>query len=130
MTYLDDAMQEHMAYLVLIVKRPFCYKDFLLFEVNGKEYRMRHGTFRNKVSKLRKEGEVEVVCSSTQTFYTLRDCKLGKPMTPYRMEVRSKSVYDVLQDLPLDKQSIHDIRLKFKAPNIWRLFSIHRVSQK
>ena len=49
MTELDDAIEEHMAYLVLVEHKPFSYKDFLSFEVNGKAYKMSHGTFRNKI---------------------------------------------------------------------------------
>src|SRR5438046_2235716 len=124
MTDLDDAMQEHMAYIVLIMKRPFCYKDLLLFEIDGIEYRMKHGTFRNKVSRLRKEGKVEIAYASNQTFYTLKGHKFGKPMTPDRMGVRPyNDITDMFLNLPLDKRSIHDIRLKFDVPRIWRMFS-------
>jgi abortive infection bacteriophage resistance protein len=52
MTQLDDAMKEHMAYLVFREHKPFCYKDFQYFEVNGKAYNMSHGTFRNKIGKM------------------------------------------------------------------------------
>jgi hypothetical protein len=31
----------------------------------------------------------------------------------------------MLQDLPFDKQSIHDIRLRFKVPDIWNVFSMN-----
>ena len=36
MTELDDAMKEHMAYLVYKEHKPFSYKDFVYFEVNEK----------------------------------------------------------------------------------------------
>ena len=65
---LDEAMQERMASIVLSERKPFCYFDFLTFEVAGFEYSMTHGTFRNKISKLMKKGEVEVSYRSVQTF--------------------------------------------------------------
>ena len=53
-----------MAFIVFHEKRPFSYKDFLKFEVDGNIYGRKHGTFRNKITKLRKKGEVErLYCS-------------------------------------------------------------------
>ncbi len=60
MSKLDEAMQEHIAFIVLSLNRPFSYLDFTKFEVNGQIYTMKHGTFRNKITKLMKKGEVEV----------------------------------------------------------------------
>ena len=78
MTELDDVMLEHMAYIVYLEKRPFSFKDFCRFEVNDKEYRITHGTFRNKISKLNKKGIVEVVYNSQIAFYTLKVNRFGK----------------------------------------------------
>ena len=115
-----------MAFLVFHEKKSFSYKDFLKFEVDGNIYGMKHGTFRNKITKLRKKGEVERLYCSPQAFYTLKGHKFGKPVTPNHMVVSSNnSFYKFLQELPLDKQSIHDIRLKFKVTNIWKVFSIN-----
>jgi hypothetical protein len=118
-------MQEHMAYTVLSEHRPFSYKDFLDFEVNGKRYAMTHGTFRNKISKLLKEDTVELSYYSTSAFYTFKGYRFGKPMTLNPTVVHNNPVYQMLQDLPFDKQSIHDIHLKFKVPNIWKTFSVN-----
>jgi hypothetical protein len=52
MSELDCAMMKHISNIVLEEHRPFSYRDFLRFEVDGKEYRMQHGTFRNKISQL------------------------------------------------------------------------------
>ena len=117
-------MEERMASIVLSERKPFCYFDFLRFEVAGFEYRMTHGTFRNKISKLMENGEVEVSYHSVQTFYTLKGHKFGKPMTPYHMGVSPhNSFYQMIKDLPLDRNSLHDIRLWFKVPGIWSLLS-------
>ncbi|HKQ21418.1 MAG TPA: hypothetical protein VJS91_05225, partial [Nitrososphaeraceae archaeon] len=120
MTRLEDAMQEHMAYIVLSEGRPFSYRDFLKFKVNDNEHTMDHGTFRNKISKLKKAGNVELCYYSSCAFYTLKGHKFGKPMTPDRMGVHNSPLYKMLQDLPFDKQSIHDIRLTLEVPNIWK----------
>lgn len=54
MSEYDDAMEQHMAYIVS-EGRPFSFKDFLCFEEDGKEYRMRHGTIRNKLLAFRRK---------------------------------------------------------------------------
>jgi hypothetical protein len=46
------------------------------------------------------------------------------------MVVHNNPLYKMLQELPLDKQSIHDIRLRFKVPNIWELFSVNPMFLK
>jgi hypothetical protein len=123
LTRLDDAMEENMAYIVLSERRPFCYRDFLKFNVNNKEYGMKHGTFRNKISKLVKNGKVELSYYSSCAFYTLTGYTFRKSMTPYPTMVHNNPIYRILKDLPFDVQSIHDIRLKFKVPNIWNVIS-------
>lgn len=57
-------MRKHMRHTVLNEHRPFSYLDFLTFEVDGKEYHMSHGTFRNKISAMMRRGEIEVVSYS------------------------------------------------------------------
>jgi hypothetical protein len=79
MTELDDAMAEHMAYIVFQEHRPFSYRDFLHFEVDEREYKMKHGTFRNKISRLRKKGEVELSYVSGPAFYTLKNVPFRRP---------------------------------------------------
>lgn len=34
---------------------------------------------------------------------------------------KNDPVYKILQNVPFNKQSIHNIRLKFKVPNIWNI---------
>lgn len=107
----------------MIEKRPFCYHDFLSFTVDEIDYSMKHGTFRNKISQLIKKGEVERLYNSGITFYTLKGHHFNKPMTVDHTMVHNHPLYRVLQNLPLGKRSIHDIRLKFKAPEIWKIVS-------
>ena len=113
-----------MAYIVLSERRPFCYRDFLNFQVNGVGHYMVHGTFRNKISKLKKCEKVELSYHSSCAFYTLKGYKFGKPITPNHMVVHNNPVYQMLQDIPFDKQSIHDIHLKFNVPDIWQICSL------
>lgn len=97
---------------------------------------MVHGTFRNNVSHLKKEGLVEISYKSSITFYTLSGIKFGKDhgiiMTGNHTGVPSSSVslasnissnplYRIIRDLPLDRSSVHDIRLKFVSPQIYSI---------
>jgi hypothetical protein len=117
-------MDQYMACIVLTEHRPFSFKDFLCFRVNGIEYHMTHGTFRNKISRLLKRGIVEVVCQSVLTFYTLKGHPFRKPMTSYHTGVsHNHPIYRVIKDLPFDKQSIHDIHITFNSSDIWPVFS-------
>jgi hypothetical protein len=134
MTERDDAMQEHMAYLVFVQHRTFSYLDFLNFEVNGVQYNMSHGIFRNKISKFIGAGKVELVCNSGLGFYSLKGIQIQKKlMTPNHMGVVSSvtavfnptstppSIYNIIKELPLDNNSLHDIHLRFEVPGIWTI---------
>ena len=132
MTELDEAMQEHMAFLVFVEHRSFSYLDFLSFKVNGIEYNMSHGTFRNKISKLIEIDKVELVCKSGLGFYSLKGIQVQnkKLMTPYHMGVSSSSrhhnrhpLFRLVEELPLDKNALHDIRLRFEVKGIWNFLS-------
>jgi hypothetical protein len=125
MSRLNDAMLEHMAYIVFSENRPFSFRDFLHFQVGEEEYGMTHGTFRNKVYKLVKNGEVELLYYSSCAFYTLKGYKFGKPVTPNHTVVHNDPIYRMLENLPLERQSIHDIHLRFKVPEIWKRLSIN-----
>jgi hypothetical protein len=123
MTELDNAMQEHMAFIVLSEGRPFSFRDFLQFTTDVKIYKIAPGTFRNKIFALKKAGVIELDYNSGTAFYTLKGHRFGKPMTPNHTVVHNDPVYRMLQDLPLEIQSIHDIRLRFSVPRIWTLLS-------
>ena len=137
MTERDDAMQEHMAYLVFIEHRTFSYLDFLSFEVNGVQYNMSHGIFRNKISKLIGADKVELVCNSGLGFYSLKGIQVQKKlMTPNHTGVVSSvtavtgvinstppSICNIIKELPPNNNSLHDIHLKFQVPDIWTIIS-------
>ena len=124
------AMDHHIEYLVLRQGRNFSVRDFRRFELDGKEYKMSSGTFRNKISERRKAGLVELDYKSGVAFYTLKGHRFGKPMThdhagagPLSSPGRKTPIYKWIKDTPVGKQSLHDIRLTFKANGIWSIFS-------
>jgi hypothetical protein len=120
MSDLDDAMEERMAYIVFIEHRPFSNRDFLDI--------MKPKTYRNKISKLKKDGIVELDTKSSIAFYTFKGRRFGKAGTPNHTGVtisHNDPIYNMIKNLPMDKQSIHNIRLRFTAPNIYETFSVN-----
>jgi hypothetical protein len=118
MSDLDDAMEERMAYIVFIEHRPFSYIDF--------HDLMKPKTYRNKISKLKKDGKVKLCYKSVCAFHTLQGHNFGKPVTPNHTEVtisHNDPVNQMFKNLPKDNQSIHDIRSRFTAHNIYETFS-------
>lgn len=122
-------MLEHMADIVYTQHRPVTYKDFLSFEVDGKEYGMKSGTFRNKISALMRGGQVELDYHSNVAFYTLKGHRFGKRMTLYHTRVnmganrhRKAQLTKLIEELPLGERSLHNIRLRFKVQGLWELF--------
>jgi hypothetical protein len=88
---------------------------------------MKPKTYRNKICKLKKEGIVEVDLKTTNTYHTLKEHKFGKAGTRNHTGVtisHNDPVYNMIKNLPMDKQSIHDVHLKFKVPNIYKIFSV------
>jgi hypothetical protein len=62
-------MKLKMKEIILIEQRPFSFADFREFEIGGKKYQMKHGAFRNNISRLMKRGEVERAFKSRPSFY-------------------------------------------------------------
>lgn len=136
-----DAMIMHIYYLVYDEGRPFSYLDFIKFKVDDLEFKMAHGTFRNNISCLMKEGLVEVSYKSHITFYTLKGVKFGKAsriaMTGNHMvvtshmtqQLSSNPIYRIIKDLPLGKNSVHDIRLRFQVPGIYHHIIVSRITR-
>jgi hypothetical protein len=125
MTELENAIQEHMAFIVFSECRPFSFRDFVHFTVDGKTYEIAPGTFRNKILALKKAGVVELEYNSGIAFYTLKGHRFEKAVTPNHTVVHNDPIYRMLENLPLERQSIHDIHLRFKGPEIWKRLSIN-----
>jgi hypothetical protein len=152
MAKLDEAMLQRIKHIIFAEKRPFSYLDFQSFRVQGKEYRMKHGTFRNKISKLVRNGIAELECKSNIAFYTLKGmsfqkkkCTMTPSMTPNHMgghgvikpnsvimaktnlmKSSSPTIYDIIMDIPPDKNALHDIHYRFKVPDIWTILSLSK----
>ena len=117
---------KYISHIVLEDHRPFSYQDFRQFEVDGKEYRMQHGTFRNKISQLIRAEKVVLSYNAGIAFYTLKGIIFGKPkitMTPDRTGVLQDPILKLIQNLPLDKRALHDIRFKFQVHGMWSILS-------
>jgi hypothetical protein len=112
------------------------------FHVEGREYTITHGTCRNKLSKLRKEGIVELAYNSGIAFYTLKGARIGKPaatsMTPnyigvqvllkhvHRIpNIKKHPLYKCIKHHPFDKAAVHDVQLKFTAIGLWSILFGH-----
>ena len=123
----EDVFLERMAVFAFVEKRPFCFRDFLLFEHEGKEYHFGHGTIRNIFAKLRKDGKIEFVYQTTHAYHTLAGSNVGKSITPNHGEDhlfhKQSRFLSFLDNLPMDKPSIHDIRLRFAAKGLWSMLS-------
>ncbi|MBV9176187.1 MAG: hypothetical protein JO297_04040 [Nitrososphaeraceae archaeon] len=126
MSELDEAMMKHISHIVHEEHRPFSYQDFLRFTVDEKEYETAHGTFRNKISQLMRDGKVELAYNAGIAFYTLKGVSFGKPkftMTPNRTGVPQDPIIKLIESLPMDRRGLHDIRCRFEAHGIWSVLS-------
>jgi hypothetical protein len=127
MTELDDAMKKHMEFLAYTEHRPFSYKDFQYFKINQKSFEMKHGTFRNKISNLIQNGEVEIYVKSNPNFYTLKGCRFdnGKSMTGNHMEVINTQrliqhpIYNILESTTFGERTVHNLHSCFKVIGIY-----------
>jgi hypothetical protein len=147
MRKLDDAMLDHIKYIIFNERRPFSYLDFRSFSVQGEKYTMKHGTFRNKISRLVRHGITELEFKSNIAFYTLKGTNFGRrkmmmtrSMTPNHMGVCSvtepqsvimdsaypSKIYNIIRDIPPDKNALHNIHYRFKAPDIWTILSLSK----
>jgi len=127
MSKLDHALMQRVKEIVAIEQRPFSFKDLECFTVNGGSYKISHGTFRNKISKLRRQGKVELDYNSSIAFYTLPGFHFGNTMTRDHMGnttvIGVTELIDFIEKLPLESKSIHDIHMKFSVPDIWAILA-------
>jgi hypothetical protein len=130
LTKAQDAMLEHFAYLNFSENRPACWKDFLLFEVNSKQYRLKHGTIRNHFSYLKQLGRIKLEYRDISAYYSLAEAS----MTPYQAPVIISSqqqkphttykkgadfLASLLARTPFGEITIHDVHLSFQCPTLW-----------
>ena len=132
MCELQDAMYEQMAYLNFSEGEPFSYLNFMPFEVDGRQYCPKYGTIRNILCNFRKEGKIKKYGKSRPACYQLTETDLGKKSMTHThtggmptVISHNDPIYSKLKNLPMDKQSIHDIRARLTVPNIYEAFAIN-----
>ncbi len=132
MSELEDAMFLHMAHLNFVEHESFSYFNFMPFEVDGRQYNPKYGTIKNIFSKFRKESKIKYYRKSIPAFYQLTESNLPiKSMTLTHMGgipsviSHNNPLYSKLKNLPMDKRSIHDIRIRLTVPNIYEAFAIN-----
>ncbi len=142
LTEMEVAMLKHIEFISSTEHRYFSYLDFLHFNVEGKEYTMTHGTFRNKISKLKEKAIVELAYNSGIAFYALKGVRFGKKaatsMTRTHIgihhqqllqhirrvpNIRKHPLYKLIKHHPFDKAAVHDIHLKFTVVGLWSILS-------
>ena len=86
---------------------------------------MQLGTIRNKISHLTREKKVELTYNTGIALYALKGITFGKPkfmMTPNRTGVQDP-IIKLIEDLPMDRRALHDIRFRFEVHDIWSILS-------
>jgi hypothetical protein len=123
----QDAMLEHLAYLVLHENRPACWRDFQKFVVEGRLYSFKHGTIRNNLSRLRQLGLIEFSYRSIDAYHTLpgeTNRKTTTVMTTYHPRVYKPDLAALIERMAFNISSAHDIHLRFTVPLIWKTLSV------
>jgi hypothetical protein len=114
---VQEAMIEHLAYIVLAEGRPARTRDFLNFEVNGVAYSLKPGTIRNHLSHLRRLEEIEIDYKSVCTLYTLPGYSRRKSLmtSDHALVSSRRDLAGLISRLAYGTASAHDIRLRFSA---------------
>ena len=101
-------------------ERPVTFKDLLCFDYYGEKVSYKHGSLRNLISQLLKEGLIIDLFRSPQAFYSLPGINFGNNMTPTCISVtptlntKQRGFLKFLKIHKLEYPSIHDIRLTFE----------------
>lgn len=115
-----ERLLERIATIVLDENRPATFKDLLCFYYYGEKVSYTHGSLRNLISQLLKEGSIIVLFRSPQAFYSLPGVNFGNKMTPTCITVtpplnaKQRGFLKFLRITKLEYPSIHDIRLTFE----------------
>lgn len=131
MSKLENALWKRITQIVNSESRYFDFLDFVPeFIADGQVYSISYGTFRNKISSWIRAEKLETVDYSPQAFYTLRGVRFETPMTRdhtgallrnNRKRLSNDPIYRIIQNIPLGKKALHDIRLRFQVEGIWSI---------
>lgn len=129
MSELDLAMEKYIEGTTLRDNRPVRAVELRHFNYGDKDYKMSYGTCRNKLSKLRKAGKIQVQYRHSEAYYSVPGYSFAKQIKPDRvggtlpLVGRQTPLYKWLKNRPTTKQSLHDIRLTFSAIGMWNTYS-------
>ena len=74
---LDSALWKRITQIVQTENRPFSFVDFVpTFEVDGQNYTIAHGTFRNKMSQMLKGKKWKLSVFLLRHFTPLKELDL------------------------------------------------------
>jgi hypothetical protein len=120
----DEALVKRLKYVNDVEYRPASYKDFENLEVDGKLCKLEYGTLRNKISVLKRKGDIERYYNSKASFFVMKGVKFGKQRSLQAMtEYSISQLSEVVQQLPEASKGIHDIHTSFRVQDIWIVVS-------
>src|SRR5206468_6694493 len=124
----DMIMNARVRQIIFDKHRPFTYVDFCKFKIQGIQYDMPYGSFRNKISQKKRAGTIVVAYKiNKNAFYTLAGEPFTKPkrMTEYHMidSVCHHPILNELKNMRMGSPALHDIRLRFQSKGIGKKFS-------
>ena len=124
MNRTNEALLKRLEYINEVEYRPASYKDFEEFEVDGKLYKLKNSTLRNRFSVLKNEGRIERYYNSRASFFVIKGVRFGKQRTQHAMTEHSISqLSDAIQLLPKESKGVHDIHTSFQVLDIWQVLS-------
>src|SRR5215211_60240 len=79
---------------------------------------VKYSTLRNKISFLKKKGDIERYYNSRASFFVIKGVRFGKHRTRLMM---TANLSEAIQQLPEANRGLHDIHTSFQVPDIWRI---------
>jgi hypothetical protein len=127
LTKTDEALRKRLMYINEVEYRPASYEDFKSLEVDGKLSTLKYGTLRNKISALKKKGDIEHYYNSKASFFVIKGVKFGKQRNLQATTEHSISqISELIHQLPEDDKGLHDIHTSYPVHDIWTVLSESR----
>lgn len=133
-TATQDAMLEHLAYIVLHESRPVCASDFLHFKVGDLEYSLTKGTSSKYLQYLKSIGSIIFCYRTTNSYYSLENYRFAfyptwvNPVNENANLRGRGDLADLIERLAYDTPAAHDIRLWFNAPDIYERMAVRTIT--
>ena len=106
----DKELYQEIYNIAIREGRSSSYKDFPS---------INHGTFRNGMLRLRKNGLIEKVYQSSLAFYKPTGVSILTDKVSLTNHMGGKTFGQLLEELNFKDPAIHDIRLCFQAPRLY-----------